>query len=670
MKTATATLTIDGQTVPINGERNVLDLARQAGIDIPTFCYHSSLSVYGACRMCLVEIEGKGVQTSCTAAPEPGMVVRTNTAEIREMRKIALELLLANHEQSCPSCPKAANCRLQELSHRLGVREVRFRRTREKKPVDASSVSLLRDPNKCILCGDCVRACRELQSIGAIDFAGRGSDVEVLPAFNRPLSEVECVNCGQCAAVCPTGALTPRNDADSVWAALEDPAKTVVVQVAPAVRVALGEQFGEKAGSIATGRMVAALKRLGFDQVYDTCFTADLTVLEEAEEFIARKTKGEKLPLFTSCCPGWVSFVEQYFPDLLGNLSSCRSPQQMFGAVARKLLPTLLDVEPENLVVVSIMPCTAKKAEAKRPEFSRDGQPDVDHVVTTQELAHMIGTAGLSFSSLEPESFDLPMGFKTGAGIIFGTTGGVTEAVLRYAVEKVNGVRLTHVDFQEVRGEQGVREATIELAGNPVKLAVVHGLANARQVAERVVKGEADYDLIEVMACPGGCIGGAGQPVTHKPDDRRERAKSLYDVDKMLQLHKSQDNPKLHELYAEHLGEIGGPMAHQLLHTGYTSKRRMFGSELSLTGQAADDALPVSVCVGTNCHVKNGQNLLRSIMNWVDEQDLAGRVDISATFCLERCGEGPNVAVAGEIISRATLEAVTAAINAKLTPDT
>ena len=362
---AKRTLTLDHLVVPIEGERNLLELARKAGVDIPTFCYHSQLSIYGACRLCLVEIQGRGIVASCSVIPEPGMVVRTHTEEIRQMRKIALELLLANHEQTCPTCPKSASCELQRLTRRLGVDRVRFKPTHQAKPIDTSSPSLVRNPNKCILCGDCVRACDEIQGIGAIDFAYRGAASCVVPAFGKDMAQVECVNCGLCASVCPTGALTPRSEIDDVWKALENPKKKVVAQIAPAVRVALGEAFGLEPGSIETGRITAALKALGFDQVYDTSFAADLTVLEEAEEFLERKTNGERLPQFTSCCPAWVKFAEQFCPDMLPLVSTCRSPQQMFGSLAKEILPEQLKVPVEDLVVVSIMPCTAKKFEAQ-----------------------------------------------------------------------------------------------------------------------------------------------------------------------------------------------------------------------------------------------------------------------------------------------------------------
>ena len=660
------TITIDRRQIPIEGERNILEVARKAGIDIPTFCYHSELSIYGACRLCLVEVEGRGIMASCSVAPEPGMIVRTHSEEIRTMRRISLELLLANHDQQCTACPKNASCELQRLAHRLGVEEVRFKRTHQPMPVDRSSPSLVRDPNKCILCGDCVRACNEVQSVGAIDFAYRGAMACVAPAFNNNLSDVECVNCGLCAAVCPTGTLTPKPETDDVWKALEDPNTTVVAQIAPAVRVALGEEFGGKPGSIEIGRIAAALKALGFDKVYDTCYSADLTVLEEANEFLERFGKGEKLPQFTSCCPGWVKFAEQFFPDLLPNLSSCKSPQQMFGSVARKMLPKQLDVEPKNLVVVSIMPCTAKKYEAKLEKFQVDGRPDVDHVLTTQELARMIKEAGLRFETLEPESLDIPMGFKTGAGVIFGASGGVTEAVLRCAVEKAQGVKLDCVEFEEVRGQKGRREATVAVGNTELKLAIVHGLANARELAEEVRAGKADYHLIEVMACPGGCVGGAGQPVTTNVEVRAQRAKGLYEADRMLQLRKSQDNHLVAECYEKELGEIGGHTAHELLHTEYQSRRRICGQTLVFREGNRPAKLGVSVCVGTSCFVRGSQALLERLMARIQAENLQDQVDVEATFCFEKCDRGPTIRVGEQVITHCDLETAWNAIQAQL----
>lgn len=654
-------LTLDGRKVAINGERNLLELARKVGIDIPSFCYHSELSVYGACRLCLVDVEGRGIVASCSTAPQAGLVVRTATAEIREMRKITIELLLADHHQGCTTCGKSADCKLLDLARRLGVEKVRFQPVRDPLPLDDSNPSLVRDPNKCILCGDCVRMCDEVQAIGAIDFAHRGADSAVLPAFGKDLGQVECVFCGQCARVCPTGAIVPKSSVEDVFAELSNPQKKVVVQVAPAVRVAVGETFGMAPGTDVSGQIVAALRLLGFDQVYDTCFAADLTVLEEAAEFIQRKQGGERLPQFTSCCPAWVKYTEQYHPGLLPNLSSCRSPQAMFGSLAKDWLPGKLGVERENLVVVSIMPCTAKKYEAQRPELGKDGAADVDHVLTSQELVRMIESAGLDFARLETAPFDLPFGFKTGAGVIFGNSGGVSEAVLRHAYEVLTGEALQNMEFHEARGEEGLRVAELELGGLKLKLAVVHSLANAKRICRQIEAGECDFDLVEVMACPGGCVGGAGQPVSFTDEARQRRTAGLYDIDRRMQVHKPLDNPYLARAYEEQLGGVGGQRAHELLHTGYQSRKRLQDEDLSLA-VGGKESVEVAVCVGTSCFLRGSQDLLQDLLSYVERQGLAEEVNVKATFCHERCDRGPTVAVNGVFFEKCTTEQAVAAL--------
>lgn len=645
---------IDGIEILIEGEKNILELARKANIEIPTFCYHSELSVYGACRLCLVDIEGRGIVTSCSTKPEPGMKVKSQTAEIREMRKIAVELLLANHKQACPTCSRSASCKLQDLSRRLGITKVRFKPTNKTYAIDNSSPSLIRDPNKCVLCGDCVRMCREVQGIGAIDFTHRGKDVIVQPAFGKDLARVECVNCGQCAAVCPVGAIVPKPETDRVWNAIYDEEKIVVAQIAPAVRVALGEMFGLEPGAVTTGKIVAALQRLGFDKVYDTSFAADLTVIEEVNEFIRRIEKDENLPQFTSCCPAWVKFAEQYYPEFLSNLSSCRSPQQMFGSLAKAVLPEKLGALKKNLYVVSIMPCTAKKFEKERPEFQQDGA-DVDAVLTTQELGRMIAEAGILFNKISPESFDLPFGFKSGAGLIFGNSGGVSEAVLRYAVEKMGNIKLDSVDFPEVRGEDGCRTTEVEIGDRTLRLAVVNGLNNARTIAEKIKAGKIAVDLVEVMACPGGCVCGAGQPIGFDPKTRQKRTKGLYDTDKTMQIHKAQDNPYIEECYQKNLGEIGSKEAHRLLHTHYLSRKRV-DNGLDLMNGTGEQNLEVSVCVGTNCYLKGSQDLLYRLIRHIENTSLSDRVNVKATFCFENCKGAPNVKIGEQLIGHCTFE--------------
>jgi NADH-quinone oxidoreductase subunit G len=484
----------------------------------------------------------------------------------------------------------------------------------------------------------------------------------VVPSFGKELSNVECVNCGQCARICPTGAITPKSEIDDVWKALYDPEKLVVAQVAPAVRVAIGEMFGLEPGVSTTGQIGAALRVIGFDKVFDTSFTADLTVLEEGNEFIARVKKNEALPQFTSCCPAWVKFVEQYYPELVSHLSTCRSPQQMFGSLSKELLSATLKMKKEDIVVVSIMPCTAKKFEARRPEFVHDNVADVDYVLTTQELGCMIEEAGLHFKDLEPEAFNMPFGFKTGAGVIFGSSGGVSEAVLRYVTEQLTGEKRESYEFNSVRGENGIREASLTLNGKKFSLAIVSGLGNARKVIERIKSGEAAYDLIEVMACPGGCVGGAGQPVWNSREVRGKRTKGMYENDRMLELHKSQDNPYVTELYDTFLGEVGGNRAHKLLHTGYRSRKRIVDTDLAVNMQDVAGGLDVNVCVGTSCFLKGSQKLLREILDYLRSNQLADVVNVSASFCYEKCDRGPTVRIGNRVIEGCTIDMATEAI--------
>ena len=563
---------------------------------------------------------------------------------------------------NCPTCPKSADCQLQELARRLGVSTVRFKRTHAPKPVDASSPFLLRDPGKCVLCGDCVRMCKEVQGIGAIDFAFRGAAVSVVPAFGKNLDQVECVGCGQCASVCPTAALTVKSDVAKVYAALADKDVEVVAQIAPAVRVALGEAYGLPAGTVATGQIVAALKALGFTRVYDTAYSADLTVLEETHEFLGRKTKNEKLPHLTSCCPAWVRFVEQYYPTWIKHLSSCKSPQQMLGSVIK----AEGSAAGKRLVVVSVMPCTAKKGEAGLEKFRNGDSQDVDVVLTTQELVRMIDEAGLRFDQLEPESLDSPFGLKTGAGLLFGASGGVSEAVLRQAAEELGAARDGLAAYQSVRGEQSLREVELAVGGKPLKLAVVSGLANAKTLLARIEAGEVTYDLIEVMACPGGCVNGAGNPVRKNGDTVAARAKGLYHADKMLDLHRSSENHQVKTFYERVLGEVGGKKAHALLHTSYQSRARIDGATFKLTESSQQAALTVTVCVGTSCHVRGAQRLLKKLVTQVENAGLADVVDVQASFCHEACDKGPTVVVGGTTLHRTTAEEAFAAISAAL----
>jgi len=653
---------INDRPIVWDGETNVLALARKAHVEIPTFCYHSELSVYGACRMCLVEIEGRGLVTSCSTMPFEGMKVHTHTQQIIKMRKTIVEMLLANHDQACPTCSRSNDCKLRDLSTKLGIDKVRYRKTRQPKAMDMMSDCLVRDPNKCVLCGDCVRFCTEVQGIGAIDFAHRGEGVVVTPAYGKSLAQVDCVNCGQCAAVCPTGAIVVKSQIEQVWQQVHNKQKTVVAQVAPAVRVALGEMFNLPSGEITTGKMVTALRMIGFDKVFDTSFAADLTVIEEANELLTRKTKGENLPIFTSCCPAWVKFAEQSYPQLLNNLSSCRSPQQMFGSLAKARLPQLLGVAKEEICVVAIMPCTAKKYEANRKEFTTDGIADVDFVLTTQELGKMIKEAGIDFNSLELESMDLPMGFATGAGVIFGNSGGVSEAVLRYAADKLQIPMPESIVLQEVRGSSGIREAQIETSVGTLRMAVVHGLKNAALLADKIVNGTAQYDVIEVMACPGGCIGGAGQPIISESDTRQQRTRALYNADKIMPLHRAQDNPFIDEIYQTLLHEPNSHKAHEMLHTQYRSRKRIEDEEISFSAPSKEDRCKIRVCIGTSCFLRGAQEILAATLKTVEDNAWHNRFDIAATFCTEQCDLGPTIVINGEVIHRARLEDVKARI--------
>jgi NADH-quinone oxidoreductase subunit G len=663
-------VTVDDLKVPIEGEKNLLALIRKAGIDIPTFCYHSSLSTYGACRLCLVEIDGKDIDASCVVPPKDGMAVRTSTPRIRSMRRMNLELLLANHKQDCPTCERSSDCRLRDLASRMGIRDVRFRRTRAELPVDSGSACLVRDPNKCILCGDCVRYCSEIQGIGAIDFAHRGIDARVTPAFGKSLGEVDCVNCGQCAAVCPTAAIVPKSHVDSVWKELDDPSARVVAQVAPAVRVALGESFGMPAGSVTTGKIAAALRRLGFDAVYDTAFGADLTVAEEAAEFLGRARLGAKLPLFTSCCPAWVKFAEQSFPEILPALSSCMSPQSMVGSVLRAEKAAAVasgSDDGKRLRIVSVMPCTAKKYEIGRPELSREGKPLVDYVLTTKELAAMIKESGIRFEDLPPGSMDLPMGFASGAGIVFGRSGGVSEAVARYATRQPAGLGRDALEFAAEPSCPGVRTAEFEAQGRSFTVVSVQGLAAAKRVVREILSGERKANLVEVMACPGGCVGGAGQPIELESADRKRRVEGLAQADGERELRSTHDNPFIEAFYRERVGcEPGGREAHELLHTTFSSKKRIMEASIPLVKGSGLGKVPVKVCVGTSCFLRGSQAILACVLKKVEAEGLSDFVDVSATFCSERCGRGPTVTVGERVLERTDEVAVMEELRARV----
>ena len=556
------TMTINGKKVEFTDEKNVLTIIRKAGIDMPTLCYHSELSTFGACRLCTVENDRGQCFASCSEEPRDGMVIYTHTERLRRHRKLIIELLLAAHCRDCTTCMKSGECVLQDLAHKMGIREVRFQDYKEIKPVDYSSPAIVRDPNKCILCGNCVRVCSEIQGVGVLGFAHRGTDAEVTPAFNKKLSQTQCVSCGQCRVYCPTGALTIRTHLDEVYAALGDPNTRVIAQIAPAVRVAVGDAFGLPNGENAMGKVVASLHAMGFDEVFDTSYSADLTVMEESAEFLDRVQNGGKLPLLTSCCPAWVKFVDNEFPEMKENVSTCRSPQGMFSAVIKEYYRDPAHAAGKKTFVVSIMPCTAKKMEAVRPNSYTHGERDTDVVLTTTELTRMIKNFGIAFDKIEPEACDMPFGLSSGGGVIFGVTGGVTEAVLRRLAADHDPATLSAIAASGIRGDEGIKEATIPYNGMDVKICVVSGLANARKVMEQVESGEKEYHLIEVMACRRGCIMGGGQPIPAGPRHKAARAKGLYKADKDRIIRKSDENPLMDVFYNGYFKD----KAHELLH--------------------------------------------------------------------------------------------------------
>ena len=555
---------INGQRVPFDGEKNVLSVIRKAGINMPTLCYYSDLSVYGACRMCVVEDERGKIDASCSMEPRDGLSIKTNSARLLKYRRMIIELLLASHHRDCALCGKSGDCKLRSLALQFGVNRVRFEDTREHMPLDTSSPSVVRDPNKCILCGDCVRTCEEIQGMNIIDFTRRSSNLRVMPAFDQKLAETDCIGCGQCAAVCPTAAITIYNDIGKVWRALHDSTKRVVFQVAPAVRVAIGEAFGLHPGENTIGKIVASLRLMGAAEVYDTSFAADLTTIVEAKEFMDRLQNGGTFPMFTSCCPAWVKYVEYQRPELLRHISTCKSPMEMFAAVLREYYQKHNDGR--ELYQVAIMPCTAKKGEAKREEFMHDGKPDVDAVITTTEFINMIKESGIDFANLEDDSVDMPFGIASGSGVIFGSTGGVAEAVARCCCpDKSKNATMT-IEYSGLRGMDGVRVATMLVGTRTIRLAVCNGLLNAQKLIDEIETGREYFDLIEVMTCRAGCVGGAGQP-HGLTKDKYARADGLYNIDKTALIKRSEQNPIVDNLLTE-IGE----REHELLHVHYKGR--------------------------------------------------------------------------------------------------
>ncbi len=574
------TLKIDGKEVQFTDEPNLLEVIRKAGMNVPTFCYRPDLTQFGACRMCVVEVEypnGRTViNSSCTMPPEAGINVKINTERTRRIRKTVLELLLANHDKECLTCDKSGSCELQKYSEEYGIKKIRYPQMQleDYVKIDESSPSLVRDPNKCILCGACVRACTEFQGHSVLGFANRGSKTMVQPLAGRPLGQVDCVNCGQCAAVCPTGAIVIKSDIEDVWNEVTNPNKKTAVQIAPSVRVALGEMFGLKPGENTIKKIYAALRKIGFDYIYDTNFGADMTILEEAHEFVERVTKGENLPLFTSCCPAWVKYLEDQHPDMLKHLSTCSSPMSMQSPILAKLLPEQLGCSREDISIIAIMPCTAKKFECKRSEHVMDGHPKTDYVLTTQELGRMIKSAGIDFDKLEGEEPDSPYAEYTGAGTIFGASGGVAEAAVRTAYKYITGEDLADVNIKEMRGTSNrSKSVEIDIKGKKVVVRVISTLKEAEKAIQEIKNGTANFQLLEVMACPGGCINGGGQPIScDNSKIKSERAQGLYKEDAELKDRNSHDNKDLKKLYDEYLEKPGSHKAHELLHTTYTDR--------------------------------------------------------------------------------------------------
>ena len=575
-------LRINGMPLEVGENSTILEAAKKLDIKIPTLC-HMNLACFnlehrvGSCRVCVVEVAGRrNLAPACCTPVEEGMEVRTHTLRAINARRTMLDLLLSNHPKDCLTCEKNLDCELQALAQEMGLHKIVYKGERAKTSIDLANESIVRDMNKCIMCRRCETACNTIQTVGILSGVRRGFKSIVSTAFEKPLAETKCTFCGQCVAACPVGALTEMNRTYDVWRALNDETKQVIVQTAPAVRVAIGEEFGLEPGSISTGKMVTALRMLGFDKVFDTDFAADLTIMEETTEFIQRLKENKNLPILTSCCPGWVKFFEHQFPDLLHIPSTAKSPQQMFGAMAKTYYSKKIGIEPSELTVVSVMPCLAKKYEAARSEFSRNGVRDVDIVISTRELANMLKEAGIQFNDLRNSAFDNPLGESSGAGVIFGSTGGVLEAVLRTAADWVSGTEMKDIDFEEVRGLAGIKEATVNVAGTQIKVAIASGLGNARTLLNKIRKGEATYHAIEIMACPGGCLNGGGQPYIHGDTSILEkRKKAIYDEDRNKTIRKSHENPYIQKLYKEFLGEPGSHLAHELLHTHYTERKNV-----------------------------------------------------------------------------------------------
>ena len=575
MKNELININIDNQNISVPKGTTILDAARQAGIDIPTLCFLKDINEIGDCRMCIVKVEGrKGFATACIQKVEEGMVIKTHTPEIIEARHVMLDLIISNHDKDCLTCSRMGNCELQALAVKFGIQNIEYKGKRNKQEIDSLSPAIVKDPNKCILCRRCVATCKNIQKVGAIDCGNRGFESNISTTYNKSLKDTNCVYCGQCIEACPTSALREKDNTDEVWAKLKDPETYVIVQTAPAIRVALGEEFKMPIGTNVTGKMVTALRRVGFDKVFDTNTGADFTIMEEANEFVERFKENDNIPMITSCCPAWVRYIEINYPELVPHLSSCKSPHEMLGALIKSYYAKKENIDPEKIFVVSVMPCIAKKYERQRKELSNNGLYDVDCVITTRELARMIKYANIRFDKLEDNEFDNPLGISTGAAAIFGTTGGVMEAALRTAQDILTGKDLEKIDFEEIRGEKEIKKATVNINGKEIKVVTASGLGNAQKIMEEIKSGEADYQFVEIMACPGGCVMGGGQPIknsrTHAEINVRElRANSLYSIDQKSTIRKSHENPIVKKIYEEYLEKPGNYRTEKLLHTSY-----------------------------------------------------------------------------------------------------